>query len=273
MVKGKWFPFTLYALLFAPFVALTVSACATATPILPSGASTPFPAFATAFAQATDGCSSVKTLSAVMSLSGRAGRQKLRGRIDAGLEAPDRIALEAVAPFGKPFFVLAAAGKDSTLVLPRDGRFLSGAPPEAIVEAITGVSLDPAELRMVLAGCGIPSGEPASGQSFDGGWASVASGETTMWLRQVEGRWRVGAATRGPIAIHYEDFGASRPATVRIRVTQSGALAADLTLRLTDVEMNVPFEPRVFQLAVPSGAVPITLDELRRSGPLGDRSQ
>ena len=254
-------------------VSVLLSGCAPKTPTLPSGSGAPFPGFASAYAQATEGCDTIKTLSAVMSLSGRAGRQKLRGRIDAGLDAPDRIVLEAVAPFGKPFFVLAAAGKESTLVLPRDGRVLRGAPPQAIVEAITGVSLDPAELRMVLSGCGVPAGQALSGASFDGGWASIAAGETTMWLRQMEGRWRVAAATRGPIAVHYADFSASRPATVNIRVTVSGAPGADLTLRLTDVDVNVPLEPRVFELDVPRDAVPITLDELRRSGPLGDRSQ
>jgi len=248
-------------------------ACAPKAPLLPSGVGAPFPGFASAYAQAAEGCDRVTTLSAVMSLSGRAGTQKLRGRIDVGLDAPDRIVLEAVAPFGKPFFLLAAGGSDSLLVLPRDGRYLRGAPPAAIVEAITGVSLDPAELRMVLSGCGVPSGPAVAGQSFDGGWASIDTGQTTMWLRQIDGRWRVAAATRGPISTHYADFTSSRPATVRIRVTRPNAAGADLTLRLTDVDVNVPLPPDVFKLDVPRDALPITLDELRRSGPLGDASR
>lgn len=246
---------------------LLLLGCAPKAPTLPSGGGSPFPGFASAHAQATDGCAGVQTISAVMSLSGRAGTQRLRGRIDAGLEAPDRIVLEGVAPFGRPFFVLAGSGREATLVLPRDGRFLTGAAPEAIVDAMTGVSLNPAELRMVLAGCGIPGGQPASGQSFDGGWASIDAGDTTLWLRQIDGRWRVAASTRPSLAVHYADFGASRPATVRIRV--SVAEGADLTLRLGDVDVNVPLDPAVFTLAVPPGATPITLDELRRGGPLG----
>ncbi len=246
---------------------LLLLGCAPKAPTLPSGGGVPFPGFAGAHAQATEGCAGVKALSAVMSLSGRAGTQKLRGRIDAGLEAPDRIVLEAVAPFGKPFFVLAASGGESTLLLPRDGRFLKGAAPEAIVDAITGVSLGPEELRVVLAGCGIPGGPPASGQSFDGGWASGDAGDTTIWLRQIDGRWRVAAATRQSLAVHYSDFGASRPGTVRIRV--SIVPGADLTLRLSDVDLNAPLDPAVFRLEVPGGATPITLDELRRAGPLG----
>jgi hypothetical protein len=243
--------------------------CAPRAPTLPSGGGVPFPGFADAYAQATGGCREVTTLTAVLSLSGRAGSQRLRGRIDAGLEAPDRIVLEATAPFGRPYFVLAASGGSSTLVLPRDARVLRGAPPQAIVEAMTGVSLEPAELRNVLAGCGIPGGTPASGQSFDGGWASVEAGASAQWLRQVVGRWRVAASVRDALAVYYADFGASRPATVRIRV--SSGRDADLTLRLSDVDVNVPLDPAVFNLDVPSGAAPITLEELRRAGPLGRR--
>jgi outer membrane lipoprotein-sorting protein len=252
---------------------LILIACAPKAPLLPSSGGAPFPGFASAYTQAVEGCNGVRTLSAVMSLSGRAGTHKLRGRIDAGLDAPDRIVLEAVAPFGKPFFVLAAGGSDSLLVLPRDGRYLRGAPPAAIVEAITGVSLDPAELRMVLSGCGIPSGQAVAGQSFDGGWASIDTGDTTVWLRQIDGRWRVAAATRGPISIHYADFTSARPATIRIRVTLPNAAGADLTLRLTDVDVNVPLQADVFKLDVPRDALPITIDELRRSGPFGEGSR
>lgn len=249
---------------------LILIACAPKAPLLPSGGGAPFPGFASAYAQAAEGCEAVRTLSAVLSLSGRAGTQKLRGRIDAGLDAPDRIVLEAVAPFGKPFFVLAAGGGDSLLVLPRDGRYLRGAAPAAIVEAITGVSLDPAELRMVLAGCGIPAGSPVAGLSFDGGWASIDTGGTTLWLRQIDGRWRVAAATRGAVAVHYADFASTRPATVRIRVTLPDAAGADLMVRLTDVDVNVPLQADVFKLDVPRDALPMTLEDLRRSGPLGD---
>jgi len=252
-------------LLFIPLIG-----CAAKTPTLPSGPGAPFPGYASAYAQATDGCAGVETLSATMSLSGRAGSQKLRGRIDAGLDAPDRIVLDAVAPFGKPFFLLAGAGGEATLVLPRDQRYLRGETPQAIVEAITGVALGPAELRMVLAGCGMPGGEPAAAQSFDGGWAAVDTGTATTWLRQIGGRWRVAAATRGALAVHYADITAARPASVRIRVANAGRASADLTLRLSDVDVNVPLDPRVFTLEVPAGATPITLEELRRAGPMGE---
>jgi hypothetical protein len=37
------------------------------------------------------------------------------------------------------------------------------------------------------------------------------------------------------------------------------------------VDVDVPLGPEAFEVKVPASADPITLDELRRAGPLGDR--
>jgi hypothetical protein len=41
----------------------------------------------------------------------------------------------------------------------------------------------------------------------------------------------------------------------------------DLQLALTQVETDVPLDTSAFRLEIPSGAVPITLDELRHARP------
>jgi hypothetical protein len=271
MGNGKFFRILAFPISLLPFPIL-IAGCAASVPALPSGDGTPFPGFASAYTQAIETCQSIKTLTALMSLSGRVGTQKLRGRVDAGLEAPDRLVLEATAPWGKPYFVLGAASGEATLVLPREGRVLRGARPEAIVEALTGVSLTPAELRGILGGCGLASGPAASGRTFDGGWAAIEAGGTTMWLRQIDGRWRVAASVRGPMFVHYSDYTAAHPGTVRVRMTSPGKDTADLTLRLSDVERNAALDPGVFAIDVPGDAVPVTLEELRRAGPLGRQS-
>jgi outer membrane lipoprotein-sorting protein len=54
-----------------------------------------------------------------------------------------------------------------------------------------------------------------------------------------------------------------------LRLQASGTPAADVTVRLSDVNINVPLEPEVFAVDVPAGAEPLTIEELRRAGPLG----
>jgi hypothetical protein len=237
-----------------------------ARPSLPTGAGTPFDGFAAAYDQAVQECGAVQTITAELALSGRAGNTKLRGRINAGLAAPADIVLEGLAPFGKPVFILIGRGGKATLQLPRDNRVLSDAEPSAIVEALAGVALDPAQLRSAVAGCGLEQIVPSSGRAFGDEWAAVESGGGTIYLRRIEGRWRVAGATRGGVTIQYGDFKTGRPGTVFVKTS-----VADLALRVSQVEINVPLEPGVFNLEVPKDAVPLTLDELRRSGPLGDK--
>ena len=45
----------------------------------------------------------------------------------------------------------------------------------------------------------------------------------------------------------------------------------DLQLDLSQVELNVALGPEAFRLPPAGAAEPITLDDLRRSGPLGEK--
>ena len=84
----------------------SVSACGPKAPALPIGRRRAFPDAAAAYTEATAQCRGVRTLSAELALSGRAGGQKLRGRILGGFAEPGRVRLEAPAPFGRPVFTL-----------------------------------------------------------------------------------------------------------------------------------------------------------------------
>jgi hypothetical protein len=208
-------------------------------------------------------------MAAVLSISGRAGRSRFRANVDAGFEAPGRVRLELPAP-GKPLFTFVANGSESTLVLPREGRVLRNAPPAATLDALAGVPLEPDELREIVTGCGFGSGKPSDGRAFDGGWASVAVDGATNWLRQAGGVWRIAAAARGPVDVRYDDFVNGRPSTIRFRTSpQQGGAASDLTIRLSQVDVNEPLGPEVFRVEVPADAKPLTLEELREAGPRG----
>ena len=251
---------------------LTAS-CAGRRVALPSGAGVPFPDFAAAYADATTECRGVKTLSATLSLSGRAGGTKLSARIDAGFAEPSRLRLEGYPRVnfgGKPFFILVARGTDATLVLTRDGRVLRGASPSAIIEALAGIALEPDELRALVSGCALGGGQPTAGRTFDKAWAAVDTGGSTVFLRRLDGAWRVAAVRRSSLTIEYADFSGGRPATVQLRTSAGpGVAPADLTLRVSQVERNVSLDNAAFYVDVPRDAVPLTLEELRRAGPLG----
>lgn len=253
--------------LLACSVAIALPACAPPRLALPSGASTPFADAAAAYEDAVRPCQTTRTLRATLDLSGRAGGQGLRGQVDAGFEVPDRVRLEMRAPFGRPVFILAAAGPRATLYLPREDRVLADARTSDIVEALVGLSLDASELRAVVSGCGFGVAVPVAGRAYAGGWVGVETGDATTYLREIDGRWRVVGAARPPLAVQYTTLTPTRPSAIRLQA--AGPASADLAVRLSDVNVNVPLGAEVFEVVVPPGAEPLTLGELRRAGPLG----
>ena len=263
---------------FAPavlvFLALA-AACAPRPVELPSGPGAPFPEYRAAFEAATRECGGVRTWTAEMGIAGRAGRTKIRGRAFAGLARPGALRLEGLAPFGQPAFILVVWQGRATLLLPRDRRVLHHGSAAAIVEALTGVAIGPDELRHVVTGCVSDSG-PAGGRTFGGRLHAVDLEDgSTVFLRQAAGQWRVEAGLRAGLAIEYGQFAGLRPGRVRLRAEpgqgSSQGATADLTLTISQVEINVTLDDAVFTVEVPSDAVPLTLEELRDAGPLGER--
>jgi hypothetical protein len=96
-------------------------------------------------------------------------------------------------------------------------------------------------------------------------------GGATAFLKQVDGRWRIMAGARPLLAIEYE-LGAAdgAPKVVRLRASSDGGPGATLRLALSQVEVNAPIAAKAFSVDIPSGAVPITLADLRQEGPLGE---
>jgi outer membrane lipoprotein-sorting protein len=253
---------------------VVVAGCAPKRMALPNGSGTPLPDAAPVLDEAIGHCAAIRTITAEIGLSGRAGRQRIRVRLIAGLAAPDGIRLEAVAPVGQPVFILASAGDRTTLLLPRDDRVLTGQPPAAILEALAGVSVTPGILRQLLAGCPGDAISPDEVRGIGSDW--VVAGTTdrrTAYFHRTGGRWRL-AAVRGPaFDVEVGPGPDAQPAHVRLSSPATGAgTSFDLVLRLSQVETNSAVPDEAFTVRVPPDAVPITLEELRQSGPLRDRS-
>jgi hypothetical protein len=238
---------------------------------LPGDPGAPFPDYADTHRQVTMTCAGVRTMTAELALSGRAGGQNMRGRAIAGFERPASMRLEGVAPFGPPAFILAARAGMATLVLPRDNRVLRMAPAEDILGALTGVALSPADLQAILTGCVVADPEAAGGRLHQNGWASIdLGGGATLFLERVDGAWQPRAARRPGWQIEYPSWQGGLPRTVRLR-SLDAAVDVDLTAAVSQQETNVPLDRAAFTVAVPASALELTLDELRDAGPLRAR--
>jgi hypothetical protein len=210
-----------------------------------------------------------------MAVHGSAGGHRLRGRLTAGLAQPASARLEAVAPFGQPVFVFVAAGNDASLLLPRDRRVLEHGKPADVFEAVSGVPLDAAQLRLLVTGCATAP-DASDAVAFGDDWRVAPDGADNVYFRRSsaasgQAQWRLAATTRRGVngwRAEYSMFDGSLPRTVRLVSEPPGRF--DLQLDLSQVELDVALGPEAFRLPA-SAADPITLDELRRSGPLGEK--
>lgn len=256
-------------------LAVVVAGCAPKRLRLPTGTGTPAADATSILAEALGHCAGLRTLTAEIGLSGRAAGQRIRVRLIAGLAAPDGIRLEAMAPFGPPVFILASAGEATTLLLPRDDRVLRGEPPAAILEALAGIRVTPAALRRLLAGCPVEDVDARDVRAIGEDWVLARAGDrSTAYLQRVRDRWRLAAVRGAALDVELGPGEASQPAYVRLSSPNASTIPTfDLMLRLSQVEVDAEVPDEAFTVSVPADAVSISLDELRQSGPLRDRSE
>jgi hypothetical protein len=233
---------------------------------LPAGPGAPATDARDAITEATIACQRVNTLTAEVGVSGSIGGERVRGRMLVGAARPASARIEAVAPFGAPFFILVARGSDATLLLPRDDRVLAHGRPDAVLEAVAGVPLDPPELRVTLTGCAhAPDAEGARAIGDD--WRLVHDGPADLYLRRDPhaAPWRIVAKVDRDWRAEYRDFRSDLPQTIRLRSVDPKRF--DLTLALSQVEVNPALGADAFAVQIPRSAQPITLDELRHARP------
>jgi hypothetical protein len=245
---------------------VVLGACAARLPARPAGPATPDATAIAQFTAATKQCAGLKTLTAELRLSGRAGDERLRGTLHTGLAAPASLRVEAVAPFGQPFFILAGRENRATLLLPRDNSILKDAAVPAVFERLTGLALSATDLRLILTGCLSENAMPSNGRAFARDWRAVdLDSGIVAYLRPVEGVAAVVAADHGNWRVDYGLHRNGFPRQVRIR---SVAGDVDMSAALEQVEINTEIDPRAFEIEVPAGAATITLEHLRSVVPL-----
>jgi hypothetical protein len=255
---------------------LASSACAPALMKLPPGPGSAASDGADALRAASAACRTITTITANIAVSGSVGGRGLRVRMLAGLAAPSSVRLEALAPFGQPVFVFVSRENDSTLLLPRDRRVLQHQPADETLGAVAGVPIDAADLRVALTGC---VAEPRTDEVRQLGddWRIVPDRSSSVYLHR-ENRsapWRVVAAEheRGGSPSWRAEFHDAQPGLASavpksVRLSSRDERGFDLRLVLSDVEINTSLGPEVFTVPIPAGTEPITLEELRQSGPL-----
>ena len=236
----------------------------------PVGAGTQAPDAAAIFQQATRECRDVQSMQAELGLAGRVGHQRIPGlaaaTIGAAMTAEGAIGLEARIS-GQLLFRLGGTRDRAELLLPRENRVVR-AKAEEIVEALIGVSLDPARFLAVLSGC---VGRDAAVQRAErfGDLLAVTTGDATIYLQRAGADWQPRAGDVTGLHLDYRDVVRGRPAQVQLFSPPGQLPVVSLGIKIKAVNINPTIPPAAFTVTVPSDAEPMTIEELRKSGPAG----
>jgi hypothetical protein len=140
-----------------------------------------------------------------------------------------------------------------------------------VLDAVAGVPMSAADLRLVLTGCTAEKLRP-EGRALGDDWRMIGEGgDDALYLHRAGAAqpWQLVAAIRRPWRVEYHDHLNGVPQS--IHVTSIGPATArasfDLTLALSQVETNVPLGADVFRVEVPPAAQAISLEELKRARP------
>lgn len=215
----------------------------------------------------TSNCLRVGSLTAELTLSGQIAGRRVRARVLAGTDVSGRVRLEAVAPFGAPLFVLAANGASATLLLPREARVVTGTTLGEVLDALTGLRLDGADLHAALSGCGVADRDPVGGRAYGDRWrAVVLANGATFWIERRASAPRLAVAELPGLWIEYPPGSASLRAVRLVAGAGTKRPRVDLMLDLSQVEENVALGPDAFEVALPADAVSMSIEELRGRG-------
>lgn len=243
---------------------LVAAGCAGGRFVRPTAAALPFPEAIDIWNDLTAPCRSVTSARAELRVSGRIAGQRVPGLTTGLAVGSDRLAIDSRLS-GRRVFSLAGDLPQVVLLRHLDNRVARG-PAVELVDALVGVPLAPARLLAILSGCVAPEATVTEAERL-GAFARLRTPDSTIYLAQRDSRWRLVAAEFGDVVADYRRVEDGWPREVELRRNPD----VTLLLRVIEFERNPPLPSAVFQLQVPASFVEMSLDELRRDGPLGQR--
>ncbi len=252
----------------ASVAALCAAGCAAHRFTIPTAAPAPVAPLeaAAAWAEATRLCGAVTSYNAELRPSGRLAGQRVRGvTLLVAADATGRVGVEAAVSGGSPLFRLGGTADRATLWLPRERRVVTDT-PSRILGALVGIDVEPERLLAILSGCGTADRAAVRADRL-GELLRVTTASAVAYIDRSTGAWRLRAVEGHGLLVDYRAFDDEGwPSTIGIRTAGTDEPSVDLSLDVGVRVINPALGPLVFQVRVPSDAVPASVDDLR---PLG----
>jgi hypothetical protein len=252
---------------------LSASCAGRAAFVVPGGPGTLAPEAAAIWTPIAESCRSISSYRSEFALTGQIGTQRIRGLASAklytALAATGHIGLEANVS-GQLLFRL-GGDADKAVLLLRDQNRVAAAPPDEILEALIGVPVNPARLLAIVSGC-VTTAASIERTARHNEVLEIVTDDATVYLTSVGTGWQVRAGRFADVSVDYFAFERGLPRDFRLSSSGPDKASVSLDLRVQVVQTNVTLDPALFRVTMPEGAMPISLDELRRAGPLGEQT-
>ncbi len=242
---------------------LVLSGCAARRFTLATGPRSVAPDGAAIWRDASRACQVVRVYSSTLRPGGRIRGERIPAglAVAIGLDSAGRLRLEGRA-LGRLLFTLAGSTDRAVLVLHREQEFVEDR-AERILEALLGVTFDPARLMAVLSGCAT-AGE-ATAASRIGDVLEIETGDARVYLDETQGRWLPRVAFTAAMQVDYAARQGGWPSDVRIWSESGADAGVELRVRIDTVVVNVVIPDQAFSIDPPPGAKQVSLDDLRRA--------
>jgi hypothetical protein len=123
----------------------------------------------------------------------------------------------------------------------------------------------------VLSGCATFAARAVDAREYDGGVTALRFPDAEeVYVETIAGRASVRAAVVDGVVIDYQRSAASEwPQRIALRSEPGRTPSVSLSMRVDAALADPPADPAQFAVVVPAGASPMSIDELRASGPRG----
>jgi len=214
--------------------------------------------------QLVEQCRPVVLARAELRVSGRVNGEGIPSLTTGVAVDAHRLAIVALVGVQRVFNLAGTA--DAVVLLNHlEARVTRGSAAE-VVEALVGVHLPPLRLLALLSGC-VSADTAVTGSDRIGDIVRLRTSDSTIYLRERNGQWRLHAAEFDDITADYRSLANGWPREIEVRRAPEVALR----LRVIEFERNPQLPAAAFVLPVPDAYIDMPLDTLRREGPLSRR--